>query len=763
MDYADFLDSKRLTHTASGLPNVRDIALNTKLFDWQKDLVHWALRVGRANLWCDCGLGKSFMALEWSRVLLEQLNRDVIILTPLAVAKQFRKEGEKFGIEVNVCRSAKDVKRGINVTNYERLEKFDPDSFGAIVCDESSCLKALDGKMRKMITEFALKIPYRLGASATPAPNDYMEFGTQSEFAGSLSHTEMLATFFVHDGGDTSKWRLKRHAQSKFWEWLSEFAVYVRKPSDLGYQDGEFVLPPLNIEHHILESGIPEGYLFPVEAKTLRDRQQARRESLDRRVDALAEMVNAGDSPWVVWCDLNDESHALAKLIPTAIEVYGSMHVDEKEEALEAFTTGQVRDIISKCSIAGFGSNWQHAHNMAFCGLSDSWEQYYQGTRRCWRFGQKNPVDVHIFTSQAEGAVVANIQRKERDAEHMAARIAEHMHDLMQREVRGIRRGQTIVESRVETGKDWQMTLGDCVEGLKGEPSDSVDFVVYSPPFASLYVYSDALADMGNSRDHSEFYEHFRFCVRELFRTLKPGRLMSVHCMNLPTSKERDGYIGITDFRGDLIRLFQDEGFIYHSEVCIWKDPVTAMQRTKALGLLHKQIVKDSCMSRQGIPDYLVTMRKPGANPEPVSGEFDEYVGDEGSGPGPGLGSTRFSIEVWQRYASPVWMDINPSDTLQKESAREQEDERHIAPLQLQVIRRAMDLWSNPDDLVLSPFAGIGSEGYVAIQMGRRFKGFELKESYFQQACANLRTAHRKNMTLFDSIPESEQMTTADL
>lgn len=282
-------------------------------------------------------------------------------------------------------------------------------------------------------------------------------------------------------------------------------------------------------------------------------------------------------------------------------------------------------------------------------------------------------------------------------------------------------------------GENWIMYHGDCVEVLKGIPDNSVDFSISSPPFASLYTYSNSERDMGNTKNDNDFLMQYGFMVKEMYRVIRPGRLVSFHCMNLPTSKERDGYIGIRDFRGDLIRLYQEMGFIYHSEVVIWKDPVIAMQRTKALGLLHKQIVKDSAMSRQGIPDYLVTMRKPGENTKPISGELDHYEGDDD------FNSTgRLSIDVWQRYASPVWMDINPSDTLQFRSAREDNDERHICPLQLQVIHRALQLWSMPGDVVISPFGGIASEGWESVRMGRKFIGVELKESYWNQAVRNL-------------------------
>jgi hypothetical protein len=290
----------------------------------------------------------------------------------------------------------------------------------------------------------------------------------------------------------------------------------------------------------------------------------------------------------------------------------------------------------------------------------------------------------------------------------------------------------TTYEPQVATGENWALTLGDCVEGVEAMISGSVHYSVFSPPFASLYTYSASDRDMGNCTTQAEFIAHFDFLVQQLYRVTMPGRLLSFHCMNLPTSKTNHGYIGIRDFRGDLIRLFEAAGWIYHSEVCIWKDPVTAMQRTKALGLLYKQLRKDSAMSRQGIADYLVTMRKPGENPEPVTKTHED-----------------FPVDVWQRYASPVWMDINPSDTLQHRSAREQEDERHIAPLQMQVIQRAVELWSNPGDLVLSPFAGIGSEGFVSLQLGRRFVGFELKQSYWEQACKNLAQARISMGELF--------------
>jgi len=278
---------------------------------------------------------------------------------------------------------------------------------------------------------------------------------------------------------------------------------------------------------------------------------------------------------------------------------------------------------------------------------------------------------------------------------------------------------------------------GDSCEVIKDIPDNSIHYQIMSPPFASLYVYSNSERDMGNCKTESEFMEHFKFLVSEMHRVCMAGRLVSFHCMNLPTSKQRDGFIGISDFRGDLIKLFQEAGFIFHSEVCIWKDPVVAMQRTKALGLLHKQIKKDSAMCRQGIPDYLVTMRKAGKNPEPV-----EHTNET------------FPVDIWQNYASPIWMDIKPSDTLQKESAREDKDERHICPLQLEVIRRGINLWTNPNDIVASWFMGIASEGYQALKQGRRFVGCELKSSYYRQSELNLKAASEKSIqtSIFEEV-----------
>ena len=729
-DYQAFLASKRLIAPACGLEGPFD--LNPMLFPFQRDIASWALRKGRAAIFADCGMGKTPIQLEWAR----HIPGPVLILAPLAVSKQTIREGEKFGVPVVYCKTQDECVldgSGINITNYERLDNFTPEEFTGIVLDESSILKAYDGKFRnQIITSFA-QTPYRLACTATPAPNDFMELGNHSEFIGTMSRTEMLSMFFVHDGGETQKWRLKGHAQSEFWRWICSWAVMIRKPSDLGYPDGDFILPPLNI--HQSSVNVSPGNtetLFPMEAQTLQERQRARKDSIGERVAEVAKLANELGEQWLIWCNLNAESEAIARAIPDATEVKGSDSQEHKEMALVGFAEGMIRVLVTKPSIAGFGLNFQSCHNVAFVGLSDSYEQFYQAVRRCWRFGQRHPVNVHVITAETEGAVVRNIERKEADAARLAEGMVANMSEITKAELKGTMKTETPYMVETTQGENWNVHLGDCVEVVRKIPSDSVHYSIFSPPFASLYTYSNSDRDMGNSKTYAEFFEHFKFLVKDLFRVIMPGRLLSFHCMNLPTSKAHHGYIGIQDFRGHLIKTFQDEGWIYHSEVCIWKDPVTAMQRTKALGLLHKQLKKDSCMSRQGIPDYLVTMRKPGENPERVA-HTDES----------------FPVRIWQKYASPIWMDINPNDTLQYRSAREHRDERHICPLQLEVIRRAVNLWTNEGDVVFSPFAGIGSEGYVALEYGRKFIGIELKRSYYEQACRNLAKARVKQGGLF--------------
>lgn len=770
-EYEKFLERKRFTPAVAGLTEIPP--LNPAMFTHQRDVCAWALRIGRAAAFLGTGLGKSLIELEWARVVSEHTGMPVLLLAPLAVCFQMVREGEKFGIAAKYCKEPSEAGDArIVVTNYDRMEHFDPADYSGVVIDESSCIKDMTGIMRTRIIEAFKETPYRLAATATPAPNDVMELGNHAELLGVMTATEMLSMFFVHDGGETQKWRLKGHARKEFWKFICSFAVSIRRPSDAGYDDGPFVLPELIYHEHIIDVETPsEGMLFAMPAESLSERLAARRSTVEDRVAKAAHIVAQDpEKIWLLWTNLNKESELAAKSI-SAIEVTGSDSPDYKAQCALDFAEGNIKRIVSKGDIFGWGVNWQVCSHMIFVGVTDSWEKFFQAVRRCYRFGQKDPVHVHIIAASTEGNVLENLKRKEREAEQMADEMAEQMMDLTRVNLRGTMREEIPYVRDVRKESQWEMHLADCVDLAWELDDNSIHYSVFSLPFRSLYVYSASDRDMGNSRNPEEFWDHYQFLIEQTYRAMMPGRLVSVHCMNLPTSKVKDGFIGIDDFRGQIIRYYcgseaatlheakrvlqrlgrdtkeidaaltdaslRNGGFIYHSEVCIWKDPVTAMQRTKALGLLHKQIKKDACMSRQGIPDYLVTFRKPGDNPERVTNTNDS-----------------FPVQLWQQYASPIWMDINPSDTLQYRSARENADERHICPIQLEVVRRAIKLWSNPGDLVWSPFAGIGSEGFVALEMGRRFIGSELKRSYWEQSCRNLHRALSAQSGLFADIPD---------
>ncbi len=739
MTYEEFIQSKAKYAKPCGF-EVDISALNPLMMPHQKAITRFGLRGGRRAVFAGTGLGKTFIQLEWAHQVHLYSQLPVLAFAPLAVAEQTAAEAVKFGIPgAKVVTDPTDDP--IQVTNYEKLHRFSPERYSGIVIDESSCLKGFDSKYRKALTEFASHIEYRLPCSATPAPNDYMELGNHAEFLGVMTATEMLAMFFTHDGGDTSKWRLKGHAQSEFWKWVASWAVAVRKPSDIGFSDEGYDLPPLNMYQHTIESGIvPEGKLFMVEAETLQERQSARRDTIDLRVAKAAALANDSSDQWIVWCGLNAESQALTKAIDGAVEVTGSDGPEHKRDAVLDFLAGKTRVLISKPEIAGYGLNLQCCCNMAFVGLSDSFEQFYQAVRRCWRFGQQYEVNAHVITTDIEGAVVRNIERKEKQAEEMMAGMVEHMKESMAKNLGSSDNEKSEYKRDLFAGDRFTAHLGDCVEVVGEMADESVHYSIFSPPFSSLYTYSNSDRDMGNCVSYEEFMAQFSYLVPQLYRVLMAGRLVSFHCMNLPLTKERDGVIGIRDFRGILIKLFQDAGFIFHSEVCIWKDPVTAMQRTKAIGLLYKQLRKDSSISRQGIPDYLVTMRKPGDNPERVTKTH-----------------ASFPVGLWQKYASPVWMDIDQSNTLSRSGSKEEEDERHICALQLGVIERGIALWSNPGDTVLSPFMGISSEGHQALKMGRKFVGVELKESYWKVAVKNLKQAEHDDASQLGLFPSDDR------
>ena len=410
MTYEDFLRSKRVEFVSEG-KIVKPEEINPSLFDFQRDIVIWALRKGRAAIFAGTGLGKTLMQCEWAMHI-----GNVMIFAPLSVARQTVAEAKKFGIKVTYCANQADVVPGICVTNYDRLDRFDLSNFDGVVLDESSILKSMDGKTRTHLIEKCKAIKFKLACTATPAPNDIMELCNHSEFLGVMRSAEMLATFFVHDGGDTSKWRLKGHAVEAFWKWVASWAVMLTRPDDLGYDGSKYILPKLNIFEHVVETENNSEDLFGLPALTLQERQQARRDSVKERAQKCAEIVeSAPNDQWLVWCNLNVESETLAKLIPGSVQIKGSDSADKKEWAAFEFSQGSNKVLVSKPLIFGMGLNFQSCHNIAFVGLSDSFEQYYQSIRRCWRFGQDHEVNVHVITADREGAIVDNIKRKEKE------------------------------------------------------------------------------------------------------------------------------------------------------------------------------------------------------------------------------------------------------------------------------------------------------------------------------------------------------------
>lgn len=723
--YADFLESKRLVVPATG-HNVPAEAIHPLLFDFQRDIVRWALRKGRAAIFADCGLGKTLMQLEWARLL----GGRSLIVAPLSVARQTVGEASKIGLSVHYTRSGDDLTDGINITNYEMIERFDAGDFTSVALDESSILKGLDGKTRRRVTEMFAGTPYRLCCTATPAPNDIAEIANHSEFLGIMTRAEMLAAFFVHDD---KGWRLKGHARAGFFRWLASWGMSIRKPSDLGYSDDGFILPSLDIRpDFVTAADAPAGRLFWGALQGLGDRIAARRATVRERAERAAEIINSNGEQWIAWVGLNDEGRMLAQLVPDSALQEGADSPDKKLADIEAFQDGRVRVLITKPRIAGFGMNLQNCSNMVFVGLGDSYEQYYQCIRRCWRFGQSRPVTARIVLTDMETEIHENVLRKEAQAAEMAEELLANVIEFEREEIAETQANFEYAEDTAR-GDGYMMMLGDSAEKLREIDDESIGLSVFSPPFISLYTYSPTERDLGNCRTEDEFFGHFGFIIDELLRVTMPGRNCCVHVAQVPAMLSRDGYIGLKDFRGQTIQAFEQHGWVYHGEVCIDKDPQAQAIRTKSKALLFVQLRKDSSWLRPALADYILVFRKPGENPVPIQ---PDITNDE-----------------WIEWARPIWYGIRETDTLNAAAATETEDERHICPLQLGTIERCVRLWSNPGETILSPFAGIGSEGYVALKAGRKFAGIELKPSYWQTACGNLERALSEGheVTLFDN------------
>jgi DNA modification methylase len=731
MNYEDFLKTKEKTFISSGF-DVKESQLNNHLFDFQKHIVKIALRKGRFAVFADCGLGKTLMQLSWAEQVAIETSKPVLILAPLAVVEQTKMEGSKFGIEVSDTNHPECM---VQITNYDQLKNINTSHYSGVVLDESSILKGRDGKLSRLIIDTFNQTPYKLACTATPSPNDHMELGQHSEFLGAMSYLEMLAMFFVHDGGETSKWRLRKHAKDDFWKYVCTWSISLDNPKTLGFYSDGYDLPEIEFIEHKIKVENNTNTLFGDVAVSATDLHKDLKRSFELRIDKTCELVNNSKEQWIVWTLKNDEANQLNKVLTDSINVQGSDKPEVKAKNLNGFAKKEFKTLITKTSIASFGMNYQQCFNMVFTSYDFKFEAFYQAVRRCYRFGQKNKVKVHLLVPESQVNVRKSIIEKEKKHKEMIQEMSKYSANTDYKANKNAE-----VKSKQVITEDYKLFNGDCVQEIKKVKDNEADLVVFSPPFAELYVYSDKSEDMGNVSDYEQFKNHFRYLIPELKRVLKSGRICAVHCMDLPIQKGKEGFIGLRDFSGMLVDWFKEEGFIYHARTTIWKNPVTEMQRTKALGLLHKTIKKDSVMSRVGIPDYILFFRNEGENETPITHQDTDSSERD-----------YLPVDLWQKYASPVWYDIDYSRTLQYRSARDGNDEKHICPLQLDTIERILHLYSNEGETVLSPFGGIGSEGFASLKNGRKSISIELKESYFNLNAANHKAAVEENaeLTLF--------------
>lgn len=544
-EYMEFLKMKQTNVIESGF-ELNDNELNNMLFPFQKYCVRRALKAGRFAMFEDCGLGKTIQQLEWADKVQKHIDKPVLILAPLGVIGQTIKEGAKFGyevIELGVTVFDQDLKAGIYITNYDNMENIDAYLFGGIVLDESSILKNFAGKTKQLLIDSFKDTPYKLCCTATPSPNDTTELCNHAEFLNIMTRNEMLAMYFVHDGGSTSDWRLKGHAKQEFWDFVSTWAVMLSKPSDIGFDGTGYDLPPLNIiEEYVHTEKRDNGMLFNDVAVSATDYHKELRATINERITRVADIVNASSENFIIWIGHDEEGELLRSLIPDAIEVKGSDNKGVKKERLLGFGNGDFRVLITKLKIAQFGLNYQNCHNQIFASLDFSFESTYQGIRRSYRFGQTNEVNIYLIVTDT----MQNVRKSFDEKQNSFLDMQKSMTESMNRNI-----NNKVSLSKMDVSKSYQseycnIQLGDCVQLIQSVPDESVGFSIFSPPFAELYTYSDKLEDMGNSKDYKEFFTAFKFLVKELYRVMWSGRNVAVHCMDLPIQKGKEGYIGVT-------------------------------------------------------------------------------------------------------------------------------------------------------------------------------------------------------------------------
>lgn len=719
MTYEQFLESKQKRIAQSGF-DIDESELNKSLFDFQKFIVKRALKTGKYAIFADCGLGKTLMQLEWANQVNKKTNKPILILAPLAVSGQTIQEGKKFHIDV--CRYD-GSNAPIQITNYEQLDNIDTSIFSGIVLDESSILKNFTGHYKNLIIDTFKETSYKLACTATPSPNDLNEIGNHSEFLNILDAQDMRSKWFVRDEG-MNNYRLKGHAKKDFYAWISSWATMISNPADIGFDGSAFILPEINyIDKTIKTKSRNNGRLFNEGHVNATNFNAELRITKVERFDEVAKIVNESNENFIVWVKQNEEADLACSLIPDAVDVRGSDNPKIKEDKLLGFGNSKFRVLVTKTKIAQFGLNYQNCNNQIFASLDFSFEGLYQAIRRSYRFGQKNNVNIYIITTDTMENVILNIKQKEKQFMEMQSEMNKNINSLRY----GLKSDYDFKE--VKTDSMWLMK-GDSTIEIKRIEDNSVDLIVFSPPFSSLFTYSNYIHDMGNNESHDEFFQQYSFLLKELYRILKPGRLMCCHTKDLGVYKNSSGYTGQYDFTGEHTKAVLQEKFKLHSKITIWTDPVLEMQRTKTQRLLYKQVTSDSSYTGIGMAEYITIFRK-------WEGNEEDWT------PITNLNKTNFPLDTWQRWASPVWMDIQRTDVLNNKEGTAMGDEKHIAPLQLEVINRLVNLWSNEGETVFTPFLGIGSEVYMSLKNNRKAIGIELKDSYFDVAVKNCRNVEQ--------------------
>lgn len=726
MDYKNFIQSKIKINKEYGF-DIKEDLLNNKLFNFQKHIVKIALKKGRYAIFADCGLGKTAMQLEWAYQVMVKTNKPVLILCPLAVAGQTIQEGIKFEVDVKKYTNQKEF--GIYITNYEQLENIDTSIFSGVVLDESSILKNFTGVYKNLIIDKFKGTNFKLACTATPSPNDLNEIGNHSEFLDVMDANDMRMRWFVRDEG-MNNYRLKGHADLDFYGWIASWASVLRKPSDIGFDSDGYELPSLNYyENKITTDKKDNGKLFNDTSVNATEFNKELRLTIIPRLELVAKIVNESSENFIIWINQNEEEDLLLKLIPDAKAVRGNEPTLNKEKKLLGFANNEFRVLITKKKIAQFGLNFQNCRNQIFAALDFSFEGLYQAIRRSYRFGQKQEVNIYIITTDTMTNVMDSINKKQQEFNKMMNEITKQVNhkeftlksDYIKRE---------------NKSQDYHIFNGDSCEIIKEIPDNSIDLSVFSPPFSTLFTYSDNIRDMGNCESDEQFFQQNEYLLKELYRIIKPGRLVCVHTKDLARYKNSSGYSGMWDFTGEYHRAMEKAGFKYHSKITIWIDPVLEMQRTKTQRLLYKQVTSDSSYTGIGMPEYITIFRK-------WEGDEDNWT------PITNKTKQNFDLDTWQKWASPVWMDIKRTNVLNNyRGAKEEKDEKHIAPLQLDIIERCIALWSNKNEIVFTPFMGIGSEIFQAVKMNRFGIGIELKESYYDLAVKNINSVS-KEQSLF--------------